>query len=176
MHTSPELLMEKYVKTNDAQILTELVNQHHQHLYHYLVSLSDTTLAQDISQASWLKVIEKSAHYTINNSFKAWLFTIARHLLIDELRKQKRWQLEPIEETQAIYQKEVLSNEELITVFNKAITKLPFYQREAFIFQQEGLSIKEISEITNEKAETIKSRIRFARKSLKLQLGQLNNE
>jgi DNA-directed RNA polymerase specialized sigma24 family protein len=49
---------------------------------------------------------------------------------------------------------------------------LPFHQREAFIFQQEGFSVEEICTLTDENFETVKSRLRYARNNLKTLLGK----
>ena len=58
-----------------------------------------------------------------------------------------------------------------ITQFNAALAQLPFLQREAFIFQQEGFTVMEISVLTNDSFETIKSRLRYARNNLSHLLG-----
>jgi RNA polymerase sigma-70 factor (ECF subfamily) len=58
-----------------------------------------------------------------------------------------------------------------IEAFNIAIIQLPFHQRETLIFQQEGFSVMEIAQLTNESFETVKSRLRYARNNLKEMLG-----
>ena len=58
-------------------------------------------------------------------------------------------------------------NRDRLTIFNQAGTLLPFHQREAFIFQQEGVSVLQIAELTQQSFETIKSRLRYARQNLK---------
>jgi RNA polymerase sigma-70 factor (ECF subfamily) len=120
----------------------------------------------------------KAVNQTHSN-VKSWLFTIARNTLIDELRRQQRWQTQSIDEvtlstdrlfsakmTSQTLEQESDKNAKL-TVFNHAITLLPFLQREAFIFQQEGFSVLQISELTQDSFETIKSRLRYARTHLK---------
>jgi RNA polymerase sigma-70 factor (ECF subfamily) len=63
-------------------------------------------------------------------------------------------------------------NRDRLAIFNQAITLLPFHQREAFIFQQEGFSVLQIAELTDESFETIKSRLRYARAQIKNFLEQ----
>ena len=84
--TSEELMLQ-YQETGKARFLKELVEQHYDDLLHFLISQSNTHLAADITQKTWLKVMEKRHYYQSHNKFKAWLFTIARRLLIDEIRK-----------------------------------------------------------------------------------------
>jgi RNA polymerase sigma-70 factor (ECF subfamily) len=62
--------------------------------------------------------------------------------------------------------------EDSLTQFDQAIIQLPFYQREAFIFQQEGFTLMDISQLTNESFETVKSRLRYARNNLQKLLGK----
>ena len=155
-----------------------LVEQFNQSIYHYLLSQSDKETAEDIIQSMWLKVMRTTATSQAHTNVKSWLFTVARNTLIDELRRQKRWQSQSIGEMddgaellsahqaspsleQAIASRMTLEN------FNQAITLLPFHQREAFIFQQEGFSVLQIAELTQQSFETIKSRLRYARQNLK---------
>lgn len=107
---------------------------------------------------------------------KQWLFTIARNTLIDELRKQQKWQWLEDEEnlTSNISVELTLAKADELSKFNAAIAQLPFNQKEAFIFQQEGFSVEEIADMVHEPFETIKSRLRYARKHIKSQLGADN--
>jgi RNA polymerase sigma-70 factor (ECF subfamily) len=56
---SNERLMRRYVVSGDQAVLTKLYDACGDDLYHFLLTLSDSTLARDISQKTWLKVIEK---------------------------------------------------------------------------------------------------------------------
>jgi len=172
MSTSPERLMEKYQNSGKEQYMHLLYDTYNANLFHYLLSLSDHATAKDIAQSSWLRVIEKKAAYQVNQPFKPWLFKIARNLLIDHFRKQQRWDFLSGEESE-IAAPDTLDPtiDEKLTAFNKALLTLPSTQREAFIFQQEGFSLQEIALMTNEPLETIKSRLRYARNTLKAKLG-----
>ena len=80
-----------YAKSGDTRHLTKLVTLFGNDLYHYLVTQSNEQLAFDISQQTWLKVMEKRHHYQPQANPKAWLFRLARNALIDEYRKQQRF-------------------------------------------------------------------------------------
>ena len=123
-------------------------------------------------QTTWLKVM-KTTQNTPQRNVKSWLFTIARNTLIDEFRRQQKWQNQLLDENKMLtltLEKSVLTADR-ITQFNAALEQLPFLQREAFIFQQEGFSVMEISVLTNDSFETIKSRLRYARNNLGHLLG-----
>jgi RNA polymerase sigma factor (sigma-70 family) len=176
---SPETLLTRYIATSKDKYFILLVEQFNQPIYHYLLSQSDKEMAEDIIQSMWLKVIKIKDTHQAHNNVKSWLFTIARNTLIDELRRQNRWQVQPLDEADVSSELSVLSqtinytleqeseNRDRLAIFNQAVTLLPFHQREAFIFQQEGFSVLQIAELTDESFETIKSRLRYARTNIK---------
>lgn len=170
----PENILANYVATNNSVHLNELVAQFNPSLFHYLLSLSDKHLAEDTLQATWLKVMRSAEKYQAGTSVKNWLFAIARNTLIDELRRINRWQWQDIDETTLdttnISPDRIFAAQENLNIFNQAVDALPFFQREAFIFQQEGFSLNEICELTDENFETVKSRIRYAKQSIKIKL------
>lgn len=50
-------------------------------------------LAEEIAQDVFLRIYQRRRQFKENNNFKGWLFTIARNILMQELRK-KRYTLE----------------------------------------------------------------------------------
>ena len=112
--------------------------------------------------------------YQPNGQFKAWLFTIARRLLVDEIRRMSKLQYS--EQIEVITEKAVQYDNQPVELFNNALSSLPFEQREAYCLQQEGFSLKDIEVITGTKLETIKSRLRYARKTLMEALNQIDLE
>ena len=168
---TPETLLINYVSTGNKKYLTLLVEQLNATIYHYLLTLSNKELAEDVLQTTWLKVMKNQSQAHTN--VKSWLFTIARHTLIDELRHQNKWQFQELNDHDIITVNlsHELAHTDKLTQFNDAIITLPFYQREAFIFQQEGFSVEDICQLTDESFETVKSRLRYARNNLKKILG-----
>ncbi|AZQ86161.1 sigma-70 family RNA polymerase sigma factor [Colwellia sp. Arc7-635] len=169
--------MTNYMATGKNKYLSLLVAQFNLSLYHYLLSQSNKELAEDVVQTTWLKVMKITKHsdsgISQQTNVKSWLFTIARNTLIDEFRRQKKWQSQLLDENKmltASLEKSIQASSRL-TQFNAALAQLPFLQREAFIFQQEGFSVLEISALTDDSFETIKSRLRYARNNLSHLLG-----
>ena len=162
-----------YAKSGDTRHLTKLVTLFGNDLYHYLVTQSNEQLAFDISQQTWLKVMEKRHHYQGQNNPKAWLFRLARNALIDEYRKQQRFV--ELEENTAMPAAQTEPNFDYDS-FNRALMQLSFVQREALTLQQEGFSLDDIQQITQSNHETVKTRLRYAKQNLKIILGADNDQ
>lgn len=165
-HQTNEWLMIQYADSCDNKWLAQLYDNCADDLYHFLLTLSEATLAKDISQKAWLKVIEKRHLYRDSGKFTAWLFTLARNLLIDEIRSQKS--LCDFDENKMAVSTNHSNN--LTKQFDHALLALPFEQREAFCLQQEGFGLQEIANITHSPIETIKSRLRYAKSYLRKHL------
>lgn len=173
--------MASYAKSGDNRYLEQLIALYSNDLYHYLVTQSNTHLAYDVSQQTWLKVIEKRHLYQAQTTPKAWLFKLARNTLIDEYRRQQHF-VELDENTHLAAQND--KSESGLTIgssnisydaFDAALKQLSFVQREAITLQQEGFSLTDIELITQSSLETIKTRLRYAKQNLKRLLGA-NNE
>lgn len=173
-----ESLMLKYADTSDVKYLNELIKRIGDDLFHYLLSQTTADLAHDIYQITWEKVIKKRKSYSDTGSLKAWVFKIARFTLVDEYRRMDRWHC--IEFNELVDQQpthiDALMIEQVQKSFDAALNDLPFLQREAFILQQEGLRLREISNITETEMETVKSRLRYAKASLKYLLSLEDRE
>jgi RNA polymerase sigma-70 factor (ECF subfamily) len=171
--TSNESLMLRYAQSGDRALLTKLYDTCGNDLFHFVLTLSDPTLAKDISQKTWLKVIEKKHLYQHSGQFKAWLFTLARNQLIDEFRRDK-YNISDTEQLLSDEQNiEASINDEGISVlFDQALLSLAFEQREAFCLQQEGFTLQEIASITHCPAETVKSRLRYAKDNIRKVLNK----
>lgn len=161
-----------YQQTGDQALLAKLFMLHADALYFFLLRQSNAELAADISQQSWLKLLEQRQQFQGGCSFKTWLFCLARNALIDEFRHQQRWGLTEItEETLLLSVAANPSEQQFIDAQNRqqldfAIRQLPVLQQEALLLQLEGFSLAEIALITTSNAETVKSRLRHARASL----------
>ncbi|WP_166421915.1 sigma-70 family RNA polymerase sigma factor [Pseudoalteromonas sp. Z1A8] len=168
--------MASYAKSGDNRYLEQLIALYSNDLYHYLITQSNTHLAYDVSQQTWLKVIEKRHLYQAQTTPKAWLFKLARNTLIDEYRRQQHF-VELDENTHLPAKQSEQSDTNIsYEAFDAALKQLSFVQREAITLQQEGFSLTDIELITHSNAETIKTRLRYAKKNLKRLLGASNEQ
>jgi len=169
---SDDSLMKAFAKGN-AQAFNELYGRHKDALYRFLLRASPSqTIAEDLAQETWAAMIKRSAGYQPQGYFKTWLFTIARHKLIDLLRSQN-YRIN--DASQADNDMDALAAEPRSSALSELtvrrllakIKQLPSEQREAFVLKEEGFSLLEIARITGAEPETVKSRIRYARTRLR---------
>ena len=170
-----ERLMVQYAKTGNQQALSSLYDLHSNKLYYFLLLMSDDQTAQDITQRTWMTVIEKRSTFVNDNNFQAWLFTIGRRALIDEFRRNAKitYSSDAVENhvgdthSTSVNQSNQWSQHRDKDKFQLAMRQLPFKQRETLSLQLEGFSLVQISAICHVPKETVKTRLRYARETIK---------
>src|SRR6185437_4802976 len=76
------------VSMEDA--LARLIEQYQARLYRYLLRLvHEPATAEDLFQQTWIHVAEKIRSYDPKRSFDNWLFTLARNLAFDQMRRYR---------------------------------------------------------------------------------------
>src|ERR1700740_2703534 len=72
------------LRRGDLDALSTLLTRYQNRLYRYLLRMvRQPAEAEDLFQQTWLRVAEKIQQYDPRRSFEAWLFTMARHCVID---------------------------------------------------------------------------------------------
>jgi RNA polymerase sigma factor (sigma-70 family) len=136
--------------------------------------------AEDLHQETWLAVSNNAATFDARKaSFAAWLFTIARHKVWDHFRRQKVAVLASASDDAAMMVADTgptplqqVESRELALRLVAAVEDLPLEQRGAFVmFSHSGLSLEEIAQATGVAVETAKSRLRYARATLRRSLA-----
>jgi RNA polymerase sigma factor (sigma-70 family) len=132
----------------------------------------------------WFAVARSAAAYEVKARFKTWLFTVAHNRLVDHFRTAKNHvsldggQPEGDDDDGSLADTlaadsgfgplRQLQSREQAAALIEAIERLPARQREAFLLQAEaGMSVEDIADATGVTFETAKSRLRYARSSLK---------
>ena len=150
---------------------------------YFLKMLSDSAVAEDICQRTWIKVIESRHLFKSGDNFQAWLFTIGRRTLIDEFRKNAKLEYnndaveafsltELVKYAQSSVEDDVQKGLEK-DWFKACLQQLPYKQKEALTLQFEGFGLSEIAAICGAEKETVKTRIRYAKDSLKTMLEKM---
>ncbi len=132
--------------------------------------------ADDLAQKTALRAIEKSAQYTPGTSARAWLFTIARRIWLNEIRAQSVRQgmgvVDPEAADLADNRPTAETNIFAGEVF-AAIRQLQPAQREAvMLVYVEGLKYREAAAVMDVPVGTVMSRLSAARKRLSGALGE----
>lgn len=70
--------------------IEKLYLEHRQDIYNYLLSITrNPALSEDLLSETFVKAIYSISNFKGNSSIKTWLFSIARHLWLQYLRKNK---------------------------------------------------------------------------------------
>lgn len=76
------------LKAHDPEVLDRLILQHQHRLMRYLVRLTgNREVAEDMFQETWLRILRRGSQFRGESQFATWLFTIARNLVFDLLRR-----------------------------------------------------------------------------------------
>jgi len=136
--------------------------------------------AEDVHQETWVSIAKNAAAFDARKAaFPAWLFTIARHKVWDHFRRQKVAVLASAGDEEAMMAPDLgptpleqVESRELAQKLVSAVEALPLAQRETFVmFAHAGLSLDEIAHATGVGVETAKSRLRYARATLRQALA-----
>jgi RNA polymerase sigma-70 factor (ECF subfamily) len=161
------------LRQRDPELLDRLIEQYQYRLFRYLLYITgDRDRTEDFFQETWIRVLERGHQYDGNFKFEAWLFTIARNLVIDWQRHKKMQSLdaltdpadegkpfEPADEKAESPLRLMLQKEEHAKV-DASLEQLPPAYREVLLLRfQEELQLEEIAKIQATPISTVKSRL-----------------
>ncbi|MDZ7846393.1 MAG: sigma-70 family RNA polymerase sigma factor [Owenweeksia sp.] len=167
-------LIKSYLSGNETS-LEYLITRHQQRIFSYiLVRIKDETLANDVFQDTFVKVINtlKRGKYNEEGKFLQWTMRIAHNLVIDHFRKSKRMPtMAPTDEFNifniikdgSLNAESSMIKEQVESDLHKLIEELPEEQKEVLKLRHfSGLSFKDIAEQTEVSINTALGRMRYA--------------
>jgi len=183
----PDAVLMLRVKRGDRAAFAELVGKYQQPLFNFIFrTLRDETETEDVAQTVFLQVYKSRARYERTAKFSTWLFTIARNLCLNEIRRRSRHPAESLEETHAEHEDQPQRQYEDKKIFlptdnalhgelarkiEEALAELPENQRTAILLcRQDELSYEEIAEVLECSLSATKSLIHRGRETLKEKL------
>jgi RNA polymerase sigma-70 factor, ECF subfamily len=90
------------LRRGDTAGLAGLMGRHQDRLFRYLLRLvGDEAVAEDTFQQTWVQVAERIGRYDASRPFAPWLFTVARNLALDHLRRRRPERLDEVDEPAA---------------------------------------------------------------------------
>ncbi|MGH7460019.1 MAG: RNA polymerase sigma-70 factor [Longimicrobiales bacterium] len=167
------------IRRGDARAFEQIVNAYWNRLNLYAQGLThDCDSAKDAVQEIFTRVWQGRTDWREHGSVRAYLFRAVRNRVIDWERQRRVWerlgarwreaQLWP--RTPA----EVLEQNELPAVLQRAIQSLPERRREVFVLAHfEDLTYQEIAEVMNLAPQTIANHVSLALRDLRRTLGPM---
>ncbi len=172
----------------DESALALLVDRYAAAVYRFGVRFShDRSLAEDISQEVFLRVYRHAWRFNPSQSFKTWLFTIARNVCIDMVRGDQFRQHEHlgnyeedsalrhgqnVHESQDPTPEEQAISRQTDEAVRKALHILPENQRTCVILRYfEEMSVREIAVVMDTTVSAVESLLVRAKRNLAKSLG-----
>jgi len=164
------------IAAGDEDALRRLVALYGQRLYAYALQITrDPALADEAVQESLVVVWQKAGRFRQEGRAAAWLLGIVHHKALNQIRGNANQSIDedwdatpargplPDEQASAADQRRLIrAGLEHLSVEHRAGLELVFYQ---------GLSLNEVAEVTGCPLGTVKSRLNYAKASLR---GVLN--
>ena len=185
--TDPDAALMLRVKHGDVGAFEDLVEKYKQPIINMMFRmLHDLDEAEDLAQNVFLRVFQSAHRYEASAKFSTWLFTIARHSCLNEVRRRSRHRSESIdgpaseddeaparqfEDSKNFSPPEAFLHGELEEKIQEALDGLPEKQRIAVLLcRQDELSYEEIAKVLDCSVSATKSLIHRGRETLKERL------
>jgi RNA polymerase sigma-70 factor (ECF subfamily) len=167
------------LRRGEPDAFDALLARYQNRLYRYLLRLTaNPAAAEDLFQETWLKVITRIHRYDERRPFEPWLFSVARNLAIDHLRKASP---ESLDEPSASGETRIsllgadepgslerLLERERRGLLERTLEELPALYREALSLRfEEEMTFEEIAEVLSAPVSTVKSRVQRALSTLR---------
>lgn len=132
--------------------------------------LRDARLAEDLLQDTFVKALGEGSSFCTLENPRAWLFRVARNLLIDHQRRQRSFV--DLDDRIAVEEPDVPAVESLSACLPRALAALDSEDREAItLCDIEGLTQADYAHRKGLSLPGAKSRVQRARQRLKRQLS-----
>ena len=161
------------LRRHDPELLDKLISRYQYRLPRYLWTLTGSReSAEDLFQETWVRVLERGHLYNPRWRFEGWLFSIARNLAIDLLRRRQPESLEallypgdegaarPEPKHESATPFEAMAAGEEAERVRDVLRRLPPDAREVLVLRfQEEMDLSEIAEVVKAPLSTVKSRL-----------------
>ena len=183
----PDAALMLRVKQGDRDAFEELVEKYKQPVINLVYrTLPDATEAEDLAQHVFLQVFKSAHRYEVSAKFTTWLFTIARNLCLNEIRRRVRHPADSLDETFADNDEQPMRQAEDVKTFSppdsllqseleekveEALAELPEKQRTAILMcRGDEFSYEDIARVLECSVSATKSLIHRGRETLKQKL------
>jgi RNA polymerase sigma factor (sigma-70 family) len=171
------------VKSGDLDKMALLFQRYHRPLFGFLYHMSGhQESSQDMVQSVFYRMLKSRQTFTGNGEFKTWMYHIARNVLSDHFKKNRRTAFSDIsglEEKMSadLRTEELVEKKMAVQALRKALTTLSPESREILVLSRfQELKGAEIAEILNISVGAVKVRIHRAISQLKILYMELEIE
>lgn len=166
LRSPPDEELETRWKQGSSPAFAVLFERWHGRVFGLVLRLtSDRHLAEDVAQRAFLKLYASPPPGAGRSSFKALLFTIARHEAVDELRRRGRRRETGLDDAPdaplgAPSPEDQADRHEEQARVRAALRHLPEDTREVVLLREgEGLTIREVCEVTGLSRDAVRWRL-----------------
>jgi RNA polymerase sigma-70 factor (ECF subfamily) len=156
-------------QAGDRAAFEELVELYQPRLRYFLARMvGDDHAADDLLQEVWFDVYRGVARLADPGAFAAWLYQIARHRALGELRKKRQ----PLSSLEGIDPAEEGEDDDFSAEdaerVHAALGRLAPEHREVLLLRfVEGMAYEDIARVTRCQLGTVRSRIHYAKRALR---------
>jgi RNA polymerase sigma-70 factor, ECF subfamily len=156
----------------DAKAFNSLYKRYQDKLLYYFYRMlgNDRTLAQDLLQEIFFKIIEKPHLFDPKRKFSTWVYSVAHNMCKNEYRSQAVRKIMVKGQNADNYYENAskhCDNDQIVDAVFKELELFDESHRTAFLLKyREGLAIEEIGEVLGLPAGTVKSRLFYTKKKL----------
>ena len=167
-------------QAGDKEAIDQLFNTFYGDVYYFaLKTVKDDEVAQDITQETFVEIINTIGDLKEPAAFVSWMKQITYHQCTRYFRKKKDVIVDENEEGYSVFDTVEEENEEFLpdealdrkdlkeTILSMLNTLSPEQRSATILYYFDELSVKDIAEIQKVSEGTVKSRLNYARKALK---------
>lgn len=150
------------------EAFTELYLRFRQRVFSYcLRMLGNSAEAEDLYQEVFIRVYQRAHQFAEDKSLAGWIFTIAHNLCLNRIRDRRTF--DNIDDLRYLASPTQEYGDDWAVRIQAALEQVPPENREPFLlFEYQGLSYIEISEVMKLTVPAVKSRIYRSREQLRV--------
>jgi RNA polymerase sigma-70 factor (ECF subfamily) len=178
--TDADIAMERYAGGDNAAF-GQVYDALSPRLYGYLLRQTrDHARAEDLLQQTMLQIHRARDRFIAGAEVMPWAFAIARRLLVDDIRRNRRVILSDDGNADAgtsdlARADDIVHAGEMAIRVQHILEQLPHSQRAAFeLIKQEGLTVAEAAQVLGTTVAAVKLRAHRAYEALRAALGDLD--
>ena len=186
-YSDPDVQRMLAVQQGNRLAFEELMRHYYPRILNFIYRfVGNQGTAEDLAQEVFMRVYNSAPRYRPNSKFQTWLYTIAKNVALNDLRRSRRLAYsidEPAEGDDHKYYKDIgelkenapdekIIQKEKAARVRAAISKLPENQRVAILLRRyEEFSYAEIAATLNVSDKAVKSLLSRAMQNLKKRLA-----